>query len=345
MDETYINRVVATVFFVALIVLTYFLIQPILMSIVLGIILAFMFNPIFKLFRKKIKSKNLVAFLMCTILILVIVLPLWFLTPVFINQTVRAYIALQQVDLVGVLATLFPHFFSSEVFSHEVETIINTFIVNSTNSIVKYFANFLLNLPTLLLQLTVVLFTMFFVLRDKDEIIAYIKSILPFSKEIEKKLFSYSEAITSSVIYGQVIIGAIQGLVLGLGLFIFGVPNALILSLIAVILGILPIVGTFLVWAPLALFLFIQGESLQSLGVVIFGTLSSTIDNFLRPIFVSRMTRFHSGLVLIGMIGGLIMFGVLGLILGPLILAYFLIVLEVFRNKKTPGIFSNTVSS
>jgi len=195
-----------------------------------------------------------------------------------------------------------------------------------------------LNLPNILIQLAVVFFTFYFVLRDKEQFFSYIQSLIPFSKEIEKKIVHYTKGITVSVIYGQVIIGIIQGIIAGAGFFIFGVPNALLLTLLTCLAGIFPIVGTAIIWIPVALYLLISGNPLAAVGVTIFGIISSVIDNFLRPIIVSRRSKIHPAILLIGMIGGLFMFGILGFILGPLILSYLLILLEIYRDKKIKGI-------
>jgi len=162
---------------------------------------------------------------------------------------------------------------------------------------------------------------------------------LPFSKDVQKKCFDYTKGITGSVIYGQIIIGMVQGVLTGAGFLIFGVPNALLLSLLAILVGVLPIIGTTIIWLPVVIYLFIGGNTVPALGVMAFGLMSNIVDNFIRPVIVSKATKMHSGIVLVGMIGGLFFFGVLGLILGPLILAYLLIILELYRNKKTPGFF------
>jgi len=190
------------------------------------------------------------------------------------------------------------------------------------------------------MQLVVVFFTFFFVLKDKEKLIEYVQSLLPFSKEVENKIFKSSKEITSSVIYGQIIIGIIQGISAGIGFFIFQVPNALLLTLFASIAGIIPIIGTGIIWAPVVIYLFLTGNTFGAIGVLIFGIFSSVIDNLLKPLFVSKRTTMHPALIMIGMIGGFFFFGVLGFILGPLIIAYLLIILEIYRNKKSPGILT-----
>jgi predicted PurR-regulated permease PerM len=164
------------------------------------------------------------------------------------------------------------------------------------------------------------------------------KSLSPFPPSVEKKFFDSSKSIANAVIYGQVIIGIIQGLVLGIGLFIFRVPNSLILTLLATLAGIFPIIGTAIVWVPVAIYLFLIGNTFSFFGVVIFGIVSSSIDNLLRPIIVSRRANIDPLLILIGMIGGLFLFGILGFILGPLILAYLVIILELYRNKNISNV-------
>jgi predicted PurR-regulated permease PerM len=174
-------------------------------------------------------------------------------------------------------------------------------------------------------------------LKDKEEIISYIKSILPFAKDVEKKLFDSTRDITFSVLYGYVVIGILQGIILGIGLFIFQVPSAFILALLAIVVGILPILGPSLIGIPVAIFLITEGTPFSAIGILIFTLTASLSDYFIRPLLVSKKAKLPTALILIGMIGGFLMFGILGFILGPLIIAYMIIVLELFKTKKTPS--------
>lgn len=339
MEEIYFRKIITTALLIALIILSFFLLKPILLSIILGLILAFVFTPVYDWLYKIIKSKNLSASLVCFFLILLIVLPIWFLTPTIIDQSIKIYVSSQQMDFVTPIKNIFPSLFASEEFSAEVGSVISSFVTKITNSLMNSLSKLILNFPTLFLQSLVVFFTFYFVLRDKEQLLSYIRSLLPFPKDIEKKLFESSKGITSSVIYGQIIVGLLQGLIIGIGFFIFRVPNALFLTLLASLAGVFPIIGTMIIWLPVLIYLLIAGNTLAAVGVLIFGIVSSHIDNFLRPIIVSKRTQMHSSLVLIGMIGGLFLFGVLGLILGPLILAYLLIILEIYRHREVQGIF------
>lgn len=338
MEDDYIKKIISVIILLTLIVLAFLLLKPILISIILGVILAFVFYPIYKWMNKYLISGNVTSFILCIILLILIILPLWFLTPILIDQSFKIYQTAQQTDFVTPLTNIFPNILASEEFSVEVGSIIHSFVTRTANSFVNGLSDLILDFPIIFLQLMVVFFTFFFVLRDRIEMVEYVRSLIPFSKDVQNKLFESSRAITTSVLYGQVIIGILQGIVLGIGLFLFAVPNALFITLLAILAGVLPIIGTMIVWLPVMIILFIAGNSFAAIGVLIFGTLSSSMDNVLRPIIVSRMTKMNSSIVLIGMIGGLFMFGILGLILGPLILAYLLILLEFYRNKKIPAI-------
>ncbi len=340
MDDIYFRRVITAVLLAVLIVLSFFLLKPILLSVIMGFILVFAFTPLYDKLYKLIKSKNIVSSIICLLLVLLIFLPLWFLTPTLIDQSIKFYLSVQNIDFITPLQSFFPSLFASEEFSVEIGSILSLFITKSANSLMNSFSQLILNFPNMFLQFLVVFFTFFFVLKDKEKLIAYIQSLLPFSKEVEKRLFKSSKDITSSVIYGQVIVGIVQGLVAGIGFFIFKVPNALILTLFAALGGIIPIIGPGIVWIPVAIYLFITENTFAAIGVLIFGLASSIIDNIIKPLFVSKRTTLHPALIIIGMVGGFFLFGILGFILGPLIIAYLLIVLEIYRDKKIPKILT-----
>ncbi|MFH1608103.1 MAG: AI-2E family transporter [archaeon] len=335
MDEIYFRKILTTIILVVLLVLTFFLLKPILLSMIFGVMLAFIFAPIYKLIYKYTQSGNISATLCSILLITVIILPLAFLIPVLVKQILEFYFIIQGVDLMAVFQSKFPSLFVSEGSSLIVNSLIDSFfsrIINALSSILS-----IDNIMNLFLKSFVVFFSFFFALRDKDKLMIYLQSLLPFSKDIEKKLIDSSKVITSAVLYGQVVIGIAQGLLVGLGFFVLKVPGALLLTALACLAGIFPIIGTAIVWIPVAIYLIIVGNTFSAIGITIFGVVSSLLDNFLRPIIVSRRTRINSLLILIGMIGGIYLFGFLGFILGPLVIAYLFIILEIYRNKESSG--------
>jgi predicted PurR-regulated permease PerM len=337
MDGKEYNKIASSILLGVLIVLAFLLIKPLLLAIFLGMVLAFVLSPLYKKLLLLIKYKNLSSLIITLLLILLIVIPLWFITPLLLNQSLEIYTASQELDLVTPIKNIFPTFFATETISNEMTNVVYSFISKITNSTVNAFANILLNFPTLALQLIVTLFVFFFTLRDGTKLTGYLQSILPFPKNVEKKLFKSTTEITYSVLYGQVVIGILQGILAGVGFFIFGVNNALFLTLLAAVAGIFPIIGTAIIWVPVAIFTLIGGNVGAFVGIAAFGILSSIMENTVKPAFVAKRTNVNPAIILLGMIGGLMLFGILGIILGPLLLSYLLIVLDVYRDKRIPG--------
>lgn len=343
MEKEYFKKIASTGIILTLLVLSFFLLKPILLTIILAMMLAFLLHPLYLKIKKLIKSQSLSAILICIILAFLIITPIWFLTPILLKQSFQIYLGAQQLDFITPLTKIFPNLFASETFSQEIGSTLYSFVTNLTNSIVNLIADLIRDFPRLFLQLLILFFTFFFVLKDKDKIVNYVRSILPFSKEVEDKLFKSSRGITVSVIYGQAVLGIVQGLLVGVGFFIFNVPNALFLTILAGIAGIFPIIGTTVIWLPTAIYLFAKGNLISAIGVILFGLIASGLDNFVKPVFISKRIDLHPALLLIGMVGGMLLFGLVGVILGPLILAYLLIILEMYRDKRTKSVFRETI--
>lgn len=341
MEKEYFKNFTATGIIIILLVLSFFLLKPILLSIIIAIILGYLFYPLYKRTNRLIKSEYISALLMCLLLTAIIFIPMWFLTPILIKQSFNFYVSSQQIDFVTPLKQIFPNVFASEQFSQEIGSALSSFITKTSNFLTNTFAKLISNFPILLLQFFIVFFIFFVVLKEQEKFVDYIRSLLPFSKEVENKLFKSSREITSSVFYGQIILGIVGGILVGISLYLFKVPNAFILMILAAVAGILPIIGTSIVWVPVAIYLFIIGSFYPAMGVILFGIVSSSIENFVKPIILSKWINLHPAIVLIGMVGGTFIFGLLGIILGPLILAYLLIILEIYRDKKVPGVFIN----
>jgi predicted PurR-regulated permease PerM len=340
MEDHYFKNIVNTLILVSLLVLSFFIIRPIGVSILWGIILAFLFMPAYNFIYKRTKWANFSAGLLCIILILLIILPIWFFTPIMLKQSLELYASVQNLDLVTPMREVFPSLFASADFSAKAGSMLQDFAKKMVNSLVDSVASVIFNFPSIMLNLVIVFFVFYFVLRDKEKLVAYIKSLLPFSKEVENKFFEYTSNITYSVLYGQFLVGILQGCIIGVGFFVFNVPHALILTLGSMIAAIFPVVGTTtIIWIPVVIYLMLHGASTVAIvSMVIIGIISTNIDAILRPMIVSRRVDISSAIIIIGMVGGVLFFGIIGFIVGPLVLSYLLIALEVYRTKKAPTI-------
>lgn len=330
--EDQFKRITTTAILLILLVLAYFLLKPLLIPIILGVIIAAIFIPLNKKIQSATKNRTLSNTLTFLIMISIIIIPLWFLTPLIVEQSTKLLTNLKGLDLWAIFQNAFPDIQSKTVFKELIPTT-SSFLNSSSEYFLNSLSTFLKNIPRVILQTIVFLFTFFFVLRDHEKIIYYTKSLMPFSKEVKEKIIDSSRGITKSIVYGRILMGLGQGIIVGIGFFIFGLENALILTILASFAGILPIVGTVIVWLPLSLFFFSLGQDATAMGIIFFGLLATFFESVIQPVFLAKMVKMNSSIMLIGMVGGLFVFGIIGVIIGPLILAYLLIILDIYRNK------------
>ena len=148
--------------------------------------------------------------------------------------------------------------------------------------------------------------------------------------------------MTNSILYGHVVAGVIQGILAGIAFLVFGIPNALLLTVLAIILGVIPILGPGLIYVPAAIYLITAGQPGPAIIYFLYNIIVvSSIDNLFRIYLVSRRVKISQVIVLIGMVGGLLLFGTLGLLLGPLVVGYFVTLVEAYKNKTLSSFFSD----
>ncbi|MFB6208896.1 MAG: AI-2E family transporter [Candidatus Nanohaloarchaea archaeon] len=185
----------------------------------------------------------------------------------------------------------------------------------------------------LTIGLTLMLFFMYYLVMDGGKLVEWIKEALPMEPEIEEKLFNDIERTTWAVMKGHVFVAIVQGLIAGLGLFLTGVPNYIFWTFVMVLLGFIPIIGSFVVWGPASVYLFLTGEAFSALFLALYGVVVvSLTDNVLRPFAVDRKADIHPAAILIGVIGGVYLFGAVGLFIGPIILGIFKSILVTTKN-------------
>lgn len=334
LDENYVGRIVMIGLTVILLVLSFLIIKPFLYSIITGLLLVFLFSPLGDWLGKFIKNKNILAGILSLFLVLLIVIPFVFLIPRIMNEVIQVFLSSQQLDIGDLIQKIIPSLSDSDVILTGVSSAFNSFIKNLTKNLVESLSKFLLEIPLIISHLFVIFLTFFFVIRDKEKILEGIKELLPFPKSFREKIFQSTKEVTVSVIYGQLTIGLIEGAISSIGFFLFKVPNPILFSILITLAGILPAVGPTIVWIPVAIYLFATGNVVSGVGVVVFGLITGLVTSILNPLIVSKRTKMNALVILLSMIGGLLFFGILGLILGPLILGYFLIFLDIYKNKK-----------
>jgi len=182
-----------------------------------------------------------------------------------------------------------------------------------------------------LLNLFVMLYAMFFFFKDGHKILERIFYYLPLSDEDETSMLARFTSITRATVKGTLVIGVIQGTLAGVAFWVAGIDGAALWGTIMTILSIIPGIGAPLVWVPVVIVLFVNGQYVTGTLLLVWcGVVVATIDNFLRPVFVGRDAQMPDLLILIGTLGGLFLFGPIGFIVGPIICGLFLTVWDIY---------------
>lgn len=188
-------------------------------------------------------------------------------------------------------------------------------------------------------QIFFAIFTMYYLFRDGNRIVNALPDVLPLKREQSEKIFARTREVISASVYGVLVIASIQGALGGLMFWILGLPSPLVWGVVMTLLSMIPMVGAFVVWVPAAIFLAISGFWVKAIILAIWGALViGTVDNFLRPKLVGEKTKLHELFIFFSVLGGLKVFGILGIVLGPVVLAITLALLDVFRQvDETPA--------
>ncbi|MFB6207799.1 MAG: AI-2E family transporter [Candidatus Nanohaloarchaea archaeon] len=193
----------------------------------------------------------------------------------------------------------------------------------------------ILNLFTnLAIGLSLMLFLMYYFIKDGEAFMEWLKGMVPLPDELQETLYEKINFTTWAVIKGHVLVAIVQGLVAGVGLYLAGVPNYVFWTFIMLILAFLPIIGSFLVWGPASVYLFLKNEPAAGTFLLVYGIVAVGLtDNFLRPLLVDKRAELHPATIIIGVLGGVFIFGAPGLFIGPILLGVLKSVLAVFKNN------------
>ncbi len=178
----------------------------------------------------------------------------------------------------------------------------------------------------------IMLLALFYFLRDGRELKRQIITLSPLGDADDEKIMRKMQRTIYAIFAGSILIGIIQGTLVGIGFWIFGVPSPALWGFVAAIAALIPGIGTSLVVVPAIAYLFLVGATGPAIGLLIWGMLAvGLIDNFLAPVFMNRGIRVHSFMVLISVLGGLAFFGPIGFVLGPIILAFLFSLLDIYK--------------
>lgn len=301
-----------------LIFVSYLIIKDYIVALVASAILAFLVMPVYKWLNKKMPSW-LAASICIAVVILIIVIPV-IMTVLLVMLELSTYLSsdliLQIIRKISSIDLINWAGFNLTTIRNEVATII-----------VNYLGDLTARIPHLIISLLILIIAMFYLLRDWDSIIKRMKKYI--LSENKEKVSKDIAQITRSVVYGSLLIALIQFVISLVGFWLLGFQYSLIFATLIAIFAFLPALGPIIIWVPAAIISFIQGEYFVAIGVVILGLiLTLYTDTILRAKLSVKGTQVHPVTMIVGIVGGIILFGILGFVIGPLILSYTLTLLE-----------------
>lgn len=171
-------------------------------------------------------------------------------------------------------------------------------------------------------KIVIIAFTMFFFFRDGEAIRRRLYDFMPLETSSAHAIVVRTREVIQASVYGTLVLSAIQGVLGGLAFWVLGLPGAILWGVVMALLSIIPMLGAFVIWAPAAAYLALSGSWGYAIGLTVWGALViGSADNLLRPVLVGNRTRMHELLVFFGVLGGLEAFGLIGLIMGPVVIA------------------------
>jgi predicted PurR-regulated permease PerM len=193
------------------------------------------------------------------------------------------------------------------------------------------------NIVVFLFKLFVTLFALFYFLRDRDSILSRMQFFLPFEEGVRNRMIAEARDLIFASVTTSLVIAMVQGVVCGGAFAIVGVPSALFWGVLMGFLSLLPIVGAWPVWVSATIYLFSTGHAGRAIVLIaLCGGLGSTIDNILRPILLGGRSSLNALLVFISVLGGIAVFGVLGVVLGPIVVATAVGIVDVYSAADQP---------
>lgn len=203
-------------------------------------------------------------------------------------------------------------------------------------------------ITNLSIGIALTLFLLYYFLKDGDRFNRWLRLTVPLPDHVLDALQRELHDVIWAVLLSHVLIAVIQGLVAGMGLIVLGVPNAVFWTLVMIVLAVLPIIGSFLVWGPAAIYLFSTGQPVAGGSLLVYGAIVvSFSDDFLRPLIIERhtATRLNPGAIVLGILGGVYVFGFIGIFFGPVIIGSLRAVLDVYRREYVEDAHDETDAS
>ena len=319
------------------------LLWPFLSVIILAIVVTGVFAPVYHFIHRKLNS-TISSLLTCGLIFIVLFLPLSFFVGILANEAWDLYLAARNAlqnkpfmelleksdifDTVNLFLAKFKIQITGDQLNKaiaEIGRVMGLFLYEQARSVTTNVLKFIVNFFFMLLII-------FYLLIDSPRLVAFIVQLSPLPEDQDQKLIKKFKDIAAAILLGNGLGGIIQGTLGGLVFFLFGLKSPFLWGVIMALLAFLPILGIGIVFVPAAIMLFLQGRLAAGIFFLVFYLiLSGGIEYFFKPRLVGQRVRMHTLIVFLSIIGGLKLFGILGIIYGPLVATAFLTLAEIYQ--------------
>jgi predicted PurR-regulated permease PerM len=340
MKKETINRSVLLALVAGISLLFLSMIQPFLLAIFMAALFAAMTRPVYLYLVHLLRGRPaLASFANLLLLLFVVLIPVSVLLGIFIAQAVNVG---ETVTPLVVQALKDPNTFGAWLekvpfreYVTPYENQITAKVAESVEAIGKFLvgglSSFALGTANFLFMTLVFFYTLFFFQLDGPRVVERILYYLPLNDHDERRMLERFTSVTRAMIKGTLLIGMIQGALAGLAFAVAGVGNAVFWGTVMAVLSIVPGIGSAAIWVPASIILVFQGQVVAGIGLMLFcGLVVGSIDNVLRPKLVGKDANMHELMIFFGTLGGLFMFGMAGLLIGPLVASLFLTIWDIY---------------
>jgi len=328
------------VLLVGAVILVFFIFKPFLAPLALATVFAVILQPIYRYFTRIFGGRESIASFVTVVLSIVcLLIPCFFLGTQIFQESRQLYSSLINTSGTDVAAgaiqkighNINNYIPGAESAAVSISENIDAYSKQGLSWLINNLATALSGFSALLVDLSIFVIALYYLLRDGYKLKKSLILLSPLEDSDDEKVFGRLERAVSSVLKGNMIVAIIQGSMTTIGLLVFGVPNAFLLGMVAGIASFIPGFGTAIVIIPSIIFLFVIGHTISAIGLIVWGMLGvGLIDNLLGPKLISHNTELHPLFVLLSVLGGIVFFGPIGIILGPLCLSLLLAFIRIY---------------
>jgi len=311
--------------------LALFVLLPYLQFVLFGVVLAYILFPVQRRVERYLRPTFAALGLVAATLLLVLI-PLVYVVSLAARQALGVVRAIRggELDLATIEGMLETNGYAVDlaaVYEANQER-----IAAGIREVTMGALDLVGSLPGLFIGLTVTLFVLFALLRDGERLVSWFQWVLPVEDAILDELREGLDELMWASVVGNVAVAAIQAAMLGVGLVVAGVPAVVFLTVATFVLTLLPLVGAFGVWIPASVYLVANGRQTAGAALAVYGLFVTFSDSYLRPALIGQTAAFNSAIVVVGIFGGLVVFGAVGLFIGPVVLGGAKLALDCFAR-------------